>query len=66
MNWGDKRVNELIRQCEKLGGWAEHTGSGHIRIHGPKGFAYVSSTPGRGRSMWNSRANIRKYAGLAI
>jgi hypothetical protein len=66
-NGGSKVIQKWIRQARAQGWTVDMSGSGHYLFRSPDGKQQttVPSTPGRGRSMMNSRAQLRRI-GLMV
>lgn len=61
-----KEARQLMRAVRAAGGTVRVTGNNHLRVEGPKGFAFIPQDYGAGGSLKQSVRTIEKEAGLTI
>jgi hypothetical protein len=55
-----KDIRDLLAKVREQGFTVRSTGSGHFLVTGRRGVVSVSSTPGGGRAVANTRAALRR------
>ena len=55
-----KDVQALLRRASRAGATVRRTGGDHWQVRGPRGTVVMAATPRSGRSLLNSRADLRR------